>query len=476
MDGAVSISALWGLKPIQNILRKFQKEYRMNYLTGAALHPIHLTTAICRLTLSILILFLFPATTLSRTTSEEKAFEHLYEVMDGSGVSLEKPQFLTSYQILVPGTETDTKLVNTSFSYDNALVLLAFLSRGTPEDMRRAKAIADAFLYVQRNDRYYKDGRFRNAYKSGNFIDSYNKKAMLPGWWDPYRREWCEDKEQVGTSTGNMAWIGLALLTYYQKAPGKPYLEAALTIAEWIRNHTETSSGYSGGYIGWEPTPQKITWRSTEHNLDVYVFFSRLYQATKDPAWEKGSRIAKQFIAGMWDENETHFWTGTTPDGLQINTRTIPLDIQAWAIQAMPGEKRYHGALNWSEKNCGTTADGFTGFDFNNDRDGIWFEGTAQMALAYHIIGQNDRASNILKELRKVQNYGPGANGKGLIAASHDGVTTGFEWKYFAKLHIGATAWLLFVEMRYNPFWNYSSPWTGPKGGWDTDQRTAGRR
>ena len=38
-----------------------------------------------------------------------------------------------------------------------------------------------------------------------------------------------------------------------------------------------------------------------------------------------------------------------------------------------------------------------------------------------------------------------------MIAASHDGVTTGFLFYYFRRLHIGATAWNIFAQLGYNP-------------------------
>ncbi|RLB08493.1 MAG: hypothetical protein DRG39_08750 [Deltaproteobacteria bacterium] len=154
----------------------------------------------------------------------------------------------------------------------------------------------------------------------------------------------------------------------------------------------------------------------------------------------------------MWDEKEGHFWTGTLEDGVTINKSNIPLDIQAWAIMAF-GEK-YKRAIEWVKNNCYVETDGFKGFDFNNDKDGIWFEGTAHMVIAYEIIGEETKADTYLKELEKAQKEAQNANGKGLVAGPHDGLTTGFDWVYNARLHIGATAWFIFAELGYNPFWN----------------------
>jgi len=154
----------------------------------------------------------------------------------------------------------------------------------------------------------------------------------------------------------------------------------------------------------------------------------------------------------MWDEAEGHFWTGTLEDGVTINKSNISLDIQAWAVMAL-GDK-YKRAIEWAENNCHVEVDGFKGFDFNNDRDGIWFEGTAHMVVAYQILGEKEKADTYLKELEKAQKEAQNANSRGLVAASHDGVTTGFEWVYNTRLHIGTTSWFIFAELNYNPYWN----------------------
>ena len=37
-------------------------------------------------------------------------------------------------------------------------------------DQQRAKQIVDAIVYAQNNDRFYTDGRIRNAYRGGKFV------------------------------------------------------------------------------------------------------------------------------------------------------------------------------------------------------------------------------------------------------------------------------------------------------------------
>jgi hypothetical protein len=373
-------------------------------------------------------------------------------------------RFLVSFETL-PFVNPDRYIRNVSFVYDNALALLAFLARGGNEDLRRAKILADSFVYAQNNDRYYSDSRLRNAYMSGDLRDHLTGKVKISGWWDPIDEEWYEDKFQVSTHTGNLAWTIIALLSYYEKKGGTQYLEAAETMGEWIEWETMDTGGpggYTGGYEGWEPAPQKITWKSTEHNIDVYVAFMRLSEITGDEKWKEGALHAKSFVEAMWDEAGRYFWTGTLEDGVTINKSNIPLDIQAWAIMAFGG---YSSGIFWAENNCYTEADGFKGFDFNDDRDGIWFEGTAQMAIAYQVVGEATNSDLYLSELSGAQASAPNANGKGMVAASHDGVSTGFDWEYFSRLHIGATAWYILAEREYNPFWGTKTTIAHPSPG-----------
>ncbi len=367
--------------------------------------------------------------------------------------SLEQPRFLVSYETITTDNP-DSYLKNVSFIYDDALALLAFLARGESEDINRARILADAFVYVQQNDRYYQDGRLRNAYMSGDLADRITGFSRLPGRWDPVLEQWLEDESFVSTHTGNLAWVMIALLSYYQQEGGSQYLNSAIDLGDWIITHTKDPNGiggFTGGYQGWEPAPYKIPWKATEHSIDIYAAFMLLYEITGDVKWKDNALHAKSFVESMWNPVDSHFWTGTTADGQTISQGNVPLDIQAWAIMSL-GLK--YVPIVWAEQNCYVESDGFKGFDFNFDKDGVWFEGTAQMIVAYQILEDMQKSNMYITELRKAQTDAANANGKGIVAASHDGVTTGFDWEYFSRNHIGATAWYLYAENEYNPYWN----------------------
>ncbi|NOT54975.1 MAG: hypothetical protein HOP18_10250, partial [Deltaproteobacteria bacterium] len=167
-------------------------------------------------------------------------------------------RFPVSYQVLpvAPGNNFDTILQNVGFTYDNVVVLLSYLASGSAEDRRRATLLADAFVYAQNHDRYYSDGRLRNAYQGGDLIlppgwlpNNRRWTARLPGFWDVVRKKWVEDAAQVGSDTGNMAWVMLGLERAY-RILGKPqYLTAARRLGAWaVRNAWDTRG--AGGYTG----------------------------------------------------------------------------------------------------------------------------------------------------------------------------------------------------------------------------------
>ncbi len=386
---------------------------------------------------------------------------------------LAEPRFLVSYETLPSSSDFDTLTKNVAFGYDNALALIAFLSRGRPEDIERAGLLADAFVYAVNNDRYFTDGRLRNGYQGGDLalFPGWNPRGKtatvrMPGWWDVKDYTWYEDEFMVSTHTGNVVWPMIALLDYYRKTGGSQYLEAALTLGEWTENETRDdrcAGGYTGGFAGWEKSAsnpggqEKLLYKATEHNIDIYAAFMLLYEETGDGRWEERALRARRFVDSMWNDEGEYFWTGTLDDGCTINKNpnklgspNIPVDIQAWAVMAMDS---YYPALNWAESNTYIEDHGFKGFDFNNDRDGVWFEGTAQMAVAYQITGETGKSGIYVSELRKAMTSATNNNGKGIVAACHDGVTTGFEWKYLSRVHVGATAWYIFAEEGYNPYW-----------------------
>jgi hypothetical protein len=374
---------------------------------------------------------------------------------------LDEPRFPVSYQTIPSDQAFDAAFKNVAFTYDIALALSAFTSAG---DCKRAGLLADALLYVREHDRYYSDGRLRNTYQAGDLVSS-------PGWqssggsdtigisdgWNTPEQRWHENREFVGSGTGNLAWVMISLLNHYETCGGDQYLTAAIALGHWVVAHTQDTrgaGGYTGGYTGWKLNSTKLIWKSTEHNLNLYVAFERLYQTTGEDAWRQRSRHARSFVEAMWNKDEGFYWTGTLDNGITVNRQVIPLDAQTLSLLAFGPNALTRRAITYAERHYRTSYDGYDGFDFNSDRDMPWPEGTAQAVVAYWVSGEPDRAQFYLNELRAVQLTAHNGNRKGIVAAPANGLTTGFDSLYFNRLHVGATAWFIFAEEKYNPYWN----------------------
>lgn len=339
------------------------------------------------------------------------------------------PVFLQSYDGTgVPALET------AAFTYDNSLAAIALVAcRRIPQ----ARRIGEALLLAATQDRAGPKGRLRNAYRAG-------PQTQLPpppnGWWDHGAGRWVEDAYQVGSATGNVAWAGLALL-----AMGDKRMRAAAgTLADWIVGHTrDPQGGFSGGIHGGEGSEVPLTWKSTEHNVDVAALMAGLGR-------RKEAAEARSFVAAMFDGS--HFWTGTLPDGRSINRATSGLDAQLWPMMLPNTPVEWRRALDYAERTHG--AEG--GFDFNDDRDGMWVEGTAQAALAYGLTGRPGRARDLLELVGS--EHSPGGL---LFATRRPRITTGLaigpdsttdDFHYYRWPHLGATAWAVLAEKGVNPF------------------------
>ncbi len=358
---------------------------------------------------------------------------------------LKTSHFLRSY-VPLPDT-SDNIFRNTAYIYDNALAMLAFMANGTPEDWQRAEVLGRSFIYCQENDRdfngQYLDYRLRNAYRAGDLADPLTGFTLLPSTTDEFN---------ASTHSGNMAWAMIAMLTYYEQQKDEDFLFSAKKIGEWIFQCIDSTSlkGYFGGYEGYGHS--RVFWKSIEHNIDIYVAFKKLYDITKDQVWFDRAEHAKHFIEAMWNENGPYFWIGTK-DSANINDSTLVEDAQSWAIMALK-DPQYLGAIDWTKNNLRLSHHGFDGFDFNTDLDGIWFEGTAHMAISFLMIGDNENYDFYMNQLRSAQVNASNGDSCGIVAACHDGVSTGLNWGYFNRLHVGATAWYIFAEKQWNPYWN----------------------
>jgi hypothetical protein len=335
---------------------------------------------------------------------------------------------------------SDKALRNVAFLYDNAAAALALIGC---DDLGRARRIGDAILAAQAQDRFWKDGRLRNGYLAG----PVKNPAQLGGWQDGSR--WVEDGYQAGSDTGNLAWAMLALLGLHHAGAGDGYLSGAIRIAAYVEKSFDPP-GFTGGTFGGEPMPQRNSWKSTEHNVDLAAGFSALARATHDPHWARRADQARGLVAAMWDRHCGCFAAGTGLDGKTPN-RFLALDAQLWPLLALSGGvSRYGEALRTAREKM-TVGDGFA---YSEAGGAMWTEGTAQAALLMALMDQPQQAARLMTAVE--HNRAPDGS---YFAAGRD-TDTGFRLdtdpgqtrRYFHMPHLGALAWTAMARRRFNPF------------------------
>jgi len=356
-----------------------------------------------------------------------------------------KPTFLASYPTVKSGP-----LAGAAFLYDNAVATIALIAC---DRTKNAVRIGDAILAALDRDRYWHDGRLRNGYLAGPIGPGAVK---LAGWWDVKQNMWVEDRYQVGSDNGNMAWAILALLALDHATGDHHYRDGAVRIGGWIKQWRGKGSpgGFTGGTFAHEPAPVVEAWKSTEHNTDLAAAFRSLAQATGDKFWLGEASAAQKFVRAMWRPKCGCFAVGTAEDGKTRNLY-LALDAQTWPLLAIPrAATRYKAAMAQSKLRDGD------GFAYSEAKEGLWTEGTAQVALLLELSGREDKADKFMKAVDAMRT--PDGS---YYAASTRVLPTGFMLEtdptqprqYFHIAHLAAVSWAVLAQRRYNPFTGTSS-------------------
>lgn len=206
---------------------------------------------------------------------------------------------------------------------------------------------------------------------------------------------------------------------------------------------------------------QPLTWHSVEHNLDAYSALAYFGYLTHDISYTKvAKQIRRCLETCAWDVTQGRFLRG-------LDDPVATMDVNPWGILAL-GDTAWLGydftvGLNWSLENCRTIHDweghwdpyphligDVDGFDFNDDKDVVWVEGTESMALALHLAEQDSLANYFHAEMTKLI---PAANDGGLPYATNEGTIAADDDELSATYpSVAGTAWYIFKELNYNPF------------------------
>jgi hypothetical protein len=339
------------------------------------------------------------------------------------------PALLASYGVETGPARTDFDLTqaNAAYVYDNALAGLALAAAGY---RREAARIGDALAIAQAHDRFWADGRLRNAYQAGPMT----MPAKLPGWWNAKAGRWQEDPYQAGSQSGPLAWAMLLWAELGDLAP-------ANRAGDWLNRQLRAPQGCYGGYYGFEPDPLKLTWQSTEQNTDLFAAFTKLGRAND-------ATHAGDFVRAMFDPAKSLFNAGIAPDGTP--NPLLAADAGTWPYLAGIGSAK-SAATAIARLRHGA------GIGFSAASSSIWPEGTAFAALALQRLNTGEAADFLATVEAQISPSGF------VYAAVSGSLATGLDvepplpgqspqpFNYFRRPALAPTAWAALSALGVNP-------------------------
>lgn len=290
-----------------------------------------------------------------------------------------------------------------AYTYDQSVAVIAFAVAG---DAARARTILLSLQKLQNS--------------SGSFYGSYSLSTLKPG----------DSAQWVGAN----AWVALAVANYGKITGDHTFDAMAKKTLTWCLKYQQSDGGLNGGI---DATGKTIAWASTEHNLDTYAAcrYFGLTAATK----------IKTFLDNVvWDTQLQRFYTGRKDP-------SVFSDVNALGVLALGGSgtRNYASALSFNEVRMLNTQVSTrcvaTGFDFDaSPANDVWFEGTAQCALAYSVAGNPVSWNYYTAQIINDQDASGG------IQYSLKG-TTDNHFTFSTLNCVSSTGWLVLSVANYNP-------------------------
>lgn len=298
-------------------------------------------------------------------------------------------------------------------TYDNALATLVFIEQG---ELEKAERILDFF-----------NGKIDAELKSG--AGGYYQFRNRDG--ENGRRNWM----------GDNAWLLVAINTYHQVSGNQKYNEMAHELELWIRSLQDTDGGLWGG----QNTNGTQIPKVTEGILVAFNavpgyddFHENILSYLKENRWS-----ANEKTIVSWPENPAYNYA---------------LDLHSMSYLALKDFP--DNILDQADRYLNTqiaTASGekVTGYCFDEDKDVIWLEGTAQIATAYQLATNTAKADDLLNDIEKTFISSTlFENAEGIPYATNPGTSyeTSKLWESAdIASALSSTTWYIFAKQGFNP-------------------------
>jgi hypothetical protein len=300
-----------------------------------------------------------------------------------------------SYLVGVGEPGYGTEFINQTYSYDQALVVMAMIAAGERET---AKELVRGLLALQAG----------TSPEQGGFIFSGSQRS--PSYGDQAFR------------TGAHCFCVYALCKYYEAWPDDlgptmtSTISAAITAGlAWLDRYLGGDGLYLGGKGvygsagGFEPTTP-ITWAATEHNIDAWFLWDLAYKLFGTATYKtKADNLKAAMMSKLWRDDLGRFLQGMGPGN--VPDVGDPLDCHSWGAMFLTaiGEPAKASAIMTDAMLAPFkfTLNGLTGYApayaadpaYPDATPTVWAEGTYGVALAFLAIGDRARWHTTMQQM-----------------------------------------------------------------------------
>lgn len=241
---------------------------------------------------------------------------------------------------------------------------------------------------------------------------------------------------------GDNAWLLLAIRHYEERFDSSKYRPMAVAIENWLRSLQDEDGGLWGGVQANGDRIHKITEGiiTAFNAVQGYDDFHKgILAYLKNHRWDQEERLLL-----AWPENAKYKFA---MDLHALGSLIYPSMSDQLLAKVTRFDTEQKASLNGKK---------ISGFCFDEDRDVIWLEGTAQMALAFRRSGMEKEGLALLKEVRKTEmKSGSIKSSTGIPYAVNQGSNYGPEklWAHAdRKPAISSSAWYIFAMENFSPF------------------------
>ncbi|MEX0274312.1 MAG: carboxypeptidase-like regulatory domain-containing protein, partial [Flavobacteriaceae bacterium] len=268
--------------------------------------------------------------------------------------------------------------------YDNALLAIAYVSK-------------KEWAYAERIFDFFESKRSLELEKGdGGFFQFRNREG------ENGRRTWL----------GDNAWLLIAIRQYHEATQNQKYAQLQQSLERWIRNQQDSDGGLWGGL---NENGQQIH-KVTEGIITAFLAIEGYDTFHKD--------ILRYLRAHRWDSHKRTLiaWPENPKYTYALDLHPLGHGIlEAYPVTALELAEMYR-----CTKIATVTGNEMTGYCFDEDKDVIWLEGTAQMAVAYKKSGYPAKSEHRIQEMEKALIEGAmSTNHLGLPYASNPGTSYG---------------------------------------------------